>query len=66
MNIFRKKKPTIQVAAPEVVIVQVPLEVMNTSFERSAGRWCDHCEQNGSHHTDRHNEFAMAARQLSH
>lgn len=66
MNLFRKKKPATQVTVPEVPIVQVPLEVMNTFFERSAGRWCDHCDQHGLHHTDRHNEFALATRQLSH
>lgn len=63
MNIFRKKKPTVQVAVPEVAILQVSAEVMNAKFDRSAGRWCDHCKQNGSHHTDRHNEFANAALQ---
>jgi hypothetical protein len=25
--------------------------------DRSAGRWCAECGQNGSHHTDRHAEF---------
>lgn len=66
MNLFRKKKPAPQVTVPEVPIVQVPLEVMNTSFDRSAGRWCDHCKQHGSHHTERHNEFTLAAREFSH
>ena len=29
--------------------------------DRSAGRWCDVCRQNGSHHTERHAEFAKFA-----
>lgn len=25
--------------------------------DRSAGRWCEHCGQHGSHHTDKHDEY---------
>lgn len=41
-------------------VVQVSAEVMNKAYDKSAGRWCDHCDMNGSHHTDRHNAFAQA------
>lgn len=34
------------------------LEYMNKHFPREAGRWCDTCNQHGSHYTDRHEEFA--------
>jgi hypothetical protein len=27
------------------------------SEDRSAGRWCQHCQQHGSHHTDRHDAY---------
>lgn len=31
--------------------------------DRSAGRWCARCEQHGSHHTERHENFLAAARE---
>lgn len=37
---------------------KVSLEAMDKKFDRSAGRWCDACKIHGSHHTDKHNEFA--------
>lgn len=56
----RKAKPVPAPAAP--VVIEVSLEAMNAAFpDRAAGRWCDHCQQNGAHHTDRHNDFATAA-----
>lgn len=39
-------------------IIHVDTEVMKNAYDRSPGRWCDHCAMNGSHHTDRHNDFA--------
>lgn len=64
MNIFKRNKPVVKVAvAPEETIINVPVEAMNEKFGREAGRWCDHCKQNGSHHTDRHNDFASAVLQ---
>lgn len=30
--------------------------------DRSAGRWCDTCDQHGTHHTDQHDGFLAAAR----
>ena len=36
--------------------------VMNRAFpDRSAGRWCDTCDQHGNHHTDQHDTFLAAA-----
>lgn len=31
--------------------------------DRSAGRWCAECQQHGSHHTDKHAEFAPEPRE---
>lgn len=57
-NLFNK-----QVSQPVGVtetVVRVLLAEMNARFDRLAGRWCVHCGQNGSHHSDRHNDFAQA------
>jgi len=42
-------------------IIHIPVEIMDNVFERSAGRFCSHCEIYGSHHSDRHNIFASYA-----
>lgn len=42
-------------------VVNVSVEVMDKHFDRSAGRYCEHCGIHGSHHTDKHNDFAMVA-----
>lgn len=39
-------------------IVKIPLEKFDNYFSRSAGRYCAHCGIHGSHHTDRHNDYA--------
>lgn len=39
-------------------------EINAASMDRSAGRWCDRCEQHGSHHTERHDEFLARARSV--
>lgn len=31
--------------------------------DRGAGRWCDECDQHGSHHTDRHESLATFIRE---
>lgn len=41
-------------------VIEVSVEDMDKHFDRSAGRYCEHCGIHGSHHTDRHNEFAIA------
>lgn len=64
LNWFRKadrSKSETTSTEPVEEILHVSNEVMNAAFDRSAGRWCDHCGQAGSHHTDRHNQFALAA-----
>lgn len=39
-------------------------DLIDRSFpDRSAGRWCATCEQHGTHHTDKHEEFLAAARE---
>lgn len=35
------------------------LNLMNETYSREAGRWCEACNQYGSHHTDKH-EFFIA------
>lgn len=62
MSIFPRRKPTpVVVARPAPVNVVVPMELMDKVFDRSAGRFCGVCHTHGSHHTDKHNEFARAA-----
>lgn len=41
-------------------VIEVSMEEMDKHFDRSAGRYCVHCGIHGSHHTDRHNDFAIA------
>lgn len=36
--------------------------IINGVFDRSAGRWCDACDQHGSHHSDQHDGFLSIAR----
>ena len=37
-------------------------DAINAVFtDRSAGRWCEQCRQHGSHHTERHDDFASHA-----
>lgn len=38
--------------------INVSVADMDKHYDRSAGRWCDACGIHGSHHTDKHNEFA--------
>ena len=40
-------------------IVEVSVEDFDNYFGRSAGRYCEHCGIHGSHHTDRHNDYAL-------
>lgn len=40
-------------------IIEVSVEDFDNYFGRSAGRYCEHCGIHGSHHTDRHNDYAM-------
>lgn len=61
MKFFRRQKPAPVAPATEAPVVAVPVELMRMAYDRSAGRWCAHCGENGSHHTDRHNEFATYA-----
>ncbi len=67
MSLFSRKpqakvsiRTTIQAPAPVEAFVLVPMELMDRYYDRSAGRWCDGCKANGSHHTDQHNDFARA------
>lgn len=53
---------TVETGAP----IDVPIEMMNAVYDRSAGRWCGACKQHGSHHTDRHDEFAQVAIDRAH
>lgn len=67
---FWKRRSTPN-APHEQVNVPAPLlprpeerDAINETFpDRSAGRWCAVCGQNGNHHTDRHEEFYIAARE---
>ena len=62
MKIFgRKAKPVAETVDRTPVYVVVPMELMDKVFSRSAGRFCEGCNAFGSHHTDKHNEFARAA-----
>ena len=36
--------------------------IINGFFDRSAGRWCEACDQHGSHHSDQHDGFISIAR----
>lgn len=36
----------------------VTMEHMDRYFDRSAGRYCGECQAHGSHHTDKHEDFA--------
>lgn len=40
--------------------VYVPMEAMDAVYDRSAGRFCEKCGVHGSHHTEKHNDFARA------
>lgn len=57
------QKPIVSLPSDEEnpVILKVSPEVMDAVFSRAAGRYCEHCDRNGSHHSDRHNDFAAAA-----
>lgn len=61
LKYFRRNK-----AVPETPLelgdyTPVSLGEMNALFpDRSAGRWCEACQQNGTHHTDKHNDYAQA------
>ena len=44
-------------SSPE--IIEVSVEDFDNYFGRSAGRYCEHCGIHGSHHTDRHNDYAL-------
>lgn len=39
-------------------IIPLTAEDFDKYFNRTAGRYCDHCGIHGSHHTDRHNDYA--------
>lgn len=56
----RKSVSSVVEVAP-VGPVLVSREVMDAAFDRSAGRFCGVCDAHGSHHTDKHDEFARAA-----
>lgn len=59
---FRAPMPVIPALVDDKpVILTVSPEVMDAAFSRAAGRYCEHCDRNGSHHSDRHNDFAAAA-----
>lgn len=62
MGLFgtRKKKAPVAVVTPVEPVVIVPMELMDKMFDRSAGRFCEVCNVHGSHHTDKHNDFARA------
>lgn len=45
VKVWREKRAALPPAAPKAI------------EDRSAGRWCDVCQQHGSHHTDKHDEF---------
>ena len=49
----------------EATPIIVSMEQMDSLFDRSAGRWCDVCDAHGSHHTEKHNEFAAVARDFT-
>lgn len=57
----RQAKAAPTTDAPERTPVVVSQEVMIVAYNRSAGRWCEECKMHGSHHTDRHDEFAEGA-----
>lgn len=40
--------------------INVSVTDMDKHYDRSAGRWCDACGIHGSHHTDKHSEFAKS------
>lgn len=64
----KKSKQLIRESPLEEVIV-VDISTMDERFDRSAGRFCEHCWIFGSHHTATHNDFARAAltpRELHH
>lgn len=39
----------------------IPPGTCPQGHDRRAGRWCETCGQHGSHHTDRHGDFACCA-----
>lgn len=43
--------------------IEEKVALINKWFDRAAGRYCDFCEQHGSHHTDKHEEILRAAQQ---
>ena len=38
-------------------ILPLTVEDFDKYFNRTAGRYCAHCDAHGSHHTDRHNDY---------
>lgn len=59
-NRNRNKVATPMVAESTPAPIIVPMALMDKFYDRSAGRFCAVCDVNGSHHTDRHDEFAQA------
>lgn len=55
-----KTNSTSDVVNVDEEIIQVNVDDMKNAYDRSPGRWCDHCQMNGSHHTDKHNVYAKA------
>lgn len=60
-SFFKKRKNVSVENETEVDFIEVSAEVMDAAFDRSPGRDCAACGFPGSHHTDKHNEFALAA-----
>ena len=38
-------------------VLPLTVEDFDRYFNRTAGRYCAHCDAHGSHHTDRHNDY---------
>lgn len=38
-------------------VLPLTVEDFDKYFNRTAGRYCAHCDAHGSHHTDRHNDY---------
>lgn len=41
------------------------VELLNKYYSRDAGRWCETCQQTGSHHTDKHYFYVDGALKLA-
>ena len=43
---------------------KVQVDLINKYYSREAGRWCDECQQFGSHHTDKHSFYVEGSLHL--